>query len=517
MTTAIIAIADQNLVADLQTLLEEVDETEVIGITADSSDLRDLLSRQTPDVVFLHENLGPDPTLQIIRDIVAQHPEVAVLEVSGARTASAVIKAMEAGARGIIAVPFAFEDVQSRLQVAVEWANHMQSVVRSGRTQRTDRGRVIAVVGSKGGVGTTTLASHLAIDHASQHPDQRVCLVDLDVEKGDISAVLDVRQSVSVADVAKVATDMSVQTVTDALIHHESGLHLLLAPSDVREVDFVAPRALRAILEVLRHEFPVIIVDGGGHVSPVQAGLLEAADEVLVVTTADVLSVRAMRKRMLAWESLGVRAEATCKVVVNKFDKSGIFPDRAVAQLTTAETLATVIPLSTRTLEESMNSRDPRAVSEVGWWRIMTSIRRELALEARPQAAPAATPSKKGRRPRRQKAAAESGAIAIENLGIIPIGLTVLGLMWQLAVSGLTLAWSGYATQAGAREYALSGSTVKAKAAMNDVLPSTFQSGSTFVADGKKVTVTLRVPANIGGELGLPKTLSTTRTVVFEP
>ena len=81
MTTAIIAIADQNLVADLQTLLEEVDETEVIGIAADSSDLRDLLSRQTPDVVFLHENLGPDPTLQIIRDIVAQHPEVAVLEV----------------------------------------------------------------------------------------------------------------------------------------------------------------------------------------------------------------------------------------------------------------------------------------------------------------------------------------------------------------------------------------------------------------------------------------------------
>ena len=70
-------------------------------------------------------------------------------------------------------------------------------------------GRVIAAAGAKGGVGTTVVASHLAWDAARADPNMRVCLVDLDVESGDVPSYLDVSHRVSIADLAKISEDLT--------------------------------------------------------------------------------------------------------------------------------------------------------------------------------------------------------------------------------------------------------------------------------------------------------------------
>ncbi|GAE67941.1 hypothetical protein JCM18909_1043 [Cutibacterium acnes JCM 18909] len=131
---------------------------------------------------------------------------------------------------------------------------------------------------------------HMAADFLRVHPQSRVCVVDADVEKGDVAAVLDIRQSVSIADIAKVYSDLSANTVGDAVIQHESGIHVMLAPVDVRESDYITPEAIHAILDLLRMEFPLVIVDAGGHVSPSQAAIAQMADEMVVVTSPDAWS-----------------------------------------------------------------------------------------------------------------------------------------------------------------------------------------------------------------------------------
>src|SRR5699024_2706364 len=379
MTRVIVASQDANLVADLKGILTELGDIDVRDSTGGGDELVELVGRTQPEIVFVHEEMG----LRTIRDITAHHPGTSVLEIAEPRTQAKLVRALESGARGVVGYPFAYEDVAQQIDNASGWSDAMRSVLEGAAVSTGRRGALLAVVGAKGGVGTTTLATHVALNALAENPDSRVCLIDADVEKGDVSGILDVRQSVSIATVARVADDMSARTVGDALVHHESGLYLLLAPVDVREAEDVTPEAMRAILDLLRREFDLVVVDGGGHITPTQAAVLELAEHRLVITTPDVLAVRAMRRRMQAWEKLGVAEEAECSVVVNQVTKGSIFPASSVGQLTVARVLDTHVPDAPRSLEPAMNDRDPRSVTEQAWWKLMREIRVDLGLGGR--------------------------------------------------------------------------------------------------------------------------------------
>ncbi|MFV0452735.1 MAG: CpaE family protein, partial [Propioniciclava sp.] len=317
-------------------------------------------------------------------------------------------------------------------------------------------------------------------------------------------SLLDVRQSVSVADLAKVYQDLSATTVRDAVIEHESGIHLLLAPVDVRQTESVTPEALRAVIALLRREFDVILLDVGGYVSPIQAAGLELADETVVVTSPDVLSVRAMRKRILAWEALGVRQEGELLVLLNKVDKASIFPAEAVAKLTTGSVLNSQVPLSIRTLEPAINERDPRAVADVNWWKLMGRIEAELGLGIRPgqEAVPAVTAPEapQNHDPRRGRrlltGADERGASTLETTGMMVLVFSVAFLMWQVAVAGVAFFWLGQASTEATRSYAIKQNTTAAQTAARETMPSPFRDGLTVSGSGNTLHISLQLPPN---------------------
>lgn len=521
MSKVVVGMANDNLVSDLRSLLEEMQGIEVVAVASDTSKLVEYVSRFEPDLVLLHESLGPEPAVAVIRDLSVRRPSAAIIQISPERSSSTIIRALEAGARGVVAYPFAFEDFTARVQDALDWSGQMQRILAGAASAiQAGRGRVVALVGAKGGVGVTTLALHLAIDYHHNHPHDRVCVVDLDIEKGDVSAMLDVRQSVSVADLAKVHQDLSAGTVSDAVIEHESGVHLMLAPIDIRQTEHVTPEALRAIVALLRREFDLVVIDGGGYVSPTQGAAVELADDTIVVTTPDVLAVRAMRKRILAWEGLGVRHEGELRVLVNKLDRASIFPADAVAKLTTAAVLDTKIPLSTRVLEPAVNERDPQAVTDVNWWRLMGRIRSEIGIVgnqpgrriAEPEPVPTAAPGAPRRRLMR-RAGRERGAIALENISVIPLALGMVLLMWQASVLGLGAIWLGQADTVATRTYAITGDAAQAHLAARNAVPEPFASGVHVSAAGTNLTVRVALPER----WSLLPEVSSQHSVVMEP
>lgn len=521
MSKAVIGIANDNLESDLRSMLEEMQDIEVAAVAKDSGQLIEYVQRFEPDVILLHDGLGPEPAASIIRDLTVRRPAAAVVQLSPERSNTTVIRALEAGARGVVAYPFAFEDFAARVNDALDWAAQMQSIlVGAAALARAERGRAIAMAGAKGGVGVTSMTLHLATQHRQASPSAKVCVVDLDLEKGDISSLLDVRQAVSIADLAKVYQDLSVSTVRDALIEHESGIYLLLAPVDVRETEFVTPDALRAIIALLRREFDLVLLDCGGYVSPIQGAALELADETIVLTTPDVLSVRALRKRILAWEALGVRQEGELMVLLNKVDKASIFPAAAVAKLTTANVIEAQVPLSTRILEPAVNERDPRAVSDLNWWKLMGRICQQVGITpAQPTPAPAvidATPQAK-KRPRKGRhlvpAGGERGGSTLETVGAWALVITSGFLLWQVAVTGVGFFWLGQAATEATRSYSVKHSASQAQMAARSTIPSPFQEGVTVAASGDSVHVTLQLPANTA----LITTFKSQQQVIQEP
>ena len=296
------------------------------------------------------------------------------------------------------------------------------------------------------------------------------------------------------------------------------------------------------------------MLDGGGHVSPAQASVVELAVECLVVTTPDVLSVRAMRRRMIAWSALGVREEPGFKVLVNKVDRASLFPANAVAKLTTAHVVETQIPYSPRVLEVLINDRDPRAVTEVAWWSLISSLRVELGLAKTPVTAskgrskrgtsaqtPTAKPKgrQKAERTPRGKAlpqpsedpaataeagpapepvtagrSRESGAVGLETVGILPAAVLLCLIGWQTAVTGFSFIYAGHASSVASREYSVTADAGDAERAARAAVPRSLRGGLSVAASGDRVSVT--VPVVKGFPAGLPTSLTSTRTVVRE-
>lgn len=545
MTTVVIGAADQSIASDLRTNLNEIEDLSVVYVADSTGELVAAVLRLKPDVVFVHDLLGPEPSIQTIRDLSLRAPAAAMLLVTSTPDTEGAVTALESGAKGVISYPLSFEELLARVASASEWSERMQRLL-SGAVVNDQgegaRGRLITITGSKGGVGTTTVATHLAFDINRKVPNYRVCLVDLDVQAGDIAGILEARQRVSIADVARVAEDLSARTVTDAVVLHDSGIHLLLAPLEIRDTEFVGPSAVRAILSLLKQEFDIVIVDGGSHVTAAQAAAVEVADEVIAIVTPDVLSMRSWRRVVAAWESLGVRTEDDVHLLINRVSRDDVLNGEAIEKLTAAHVLSTRLPAMFRALEGAVNARSPEQVREGLWWKALEAIGREVGIVHR-RAAPAAVPAvppvaeddstekapqsradsrrarrAKGKEKDRGKVAQEAGQIVVETTVLVPLAIVFCMLAWQLTLVGLGFVWSGQTSNAAASSYARDGDLALARVAARDSVPD-FMGGAVSVSSTGQpdvLRVSVKVPLVLP-DFGTLHTLTTEVQVLKEP
>jgi len=524
-TRVIIGAADAALATELRAMISEVDDTQIVQVTETTTELSAVVGRERPDIVFVHDRLGPVSTNDIVRDLAFRAPATAILVVNTVGDIDGAISAMEAGARGALSHPLSFDALLDKFEGARQWAARMGGLIQGAADDSTRgagrHGHVTVFTGAKGGVGTTTIATHLAIDiqRKAPIPGIRVCLVDLDLAAGDVSGILEARQRVSIADVAKVSQDLDASTIMDAVVMHESGVALLLAPLVVQETEHVTPESVRAMLGLLRQQFHVVIVDGGTHPTPAQAAAVEVADEVVTLVTADVLAMRSFRRLVQAWESLGVRTEQEIQVLLNRVSREDVVNHDAVSRLTSARMLQTQVPSAFRRLERGVNSRNPEDIRDAGWWRTIERIGAEVGVLGgqAPRTAAATrteTASKPGKRRGRSRSKAEAGQLAIETVALVPIVVLICLLTWQLGLTALSFVWNGHAANAAARAQAIGEDPLQAA---RDAVPDSVRNDVHVVvlSDGS-VRVTTDIPVLCPG-CGRISEITTTKEAVDEP
>lgn len=516
----VIGCADQTLAYELRAQLAEAADVEVVGVAETTGELTNLVLVREPALVLVHDALGPDPVHQVIRDLSIRRPASVVVVLTSESDPEALADAMDAGARGVLAYPLSFTDVQQRVQSALDWSRHMQGFVQSVSEGTTSRGRalVLAVSGTKGGVGTTTFATHLAWDVRRELPSLNVLVVDLDLEKGDVTSFVEARHRTSIADLAKVSDDLSLRTVADAVFVHESGLHLLLPPADVRETEHVTPSAVRQIVALLRQQYDLVVLDVGARVTPVQAAAVEIADEVVTVATPDLISLRALRRNATAWDTLQVRRPEHVSVLLNRSSRADEVQPDVARRLSPSPVLDVVVPEMGKKLESSVNSRSPELVTDVAWWRAVRALGRAVGV-GRLASPGADEPPADKPRGRRAAGGPDTGQVSVEFLGVLPVVLLVCAVVWQLGWAGLTTVWTGYAAQQAARSVALEEPAWQTRDVVLDTFPSGMRSGVSVRFDAARpaaVEVQARVPLVAPGVLDTPWLVTIEREVVRE-
>lgn len=511
----VIAAPTHQLGADLAETVAAAG-AQTVGTVTSEADLREQLPVLDPDVVLVREDLSSAPVWSLVRETVIANPYLAIVVASQSHSAQVLALAMDAGARAVVELPLQVEDVAGKIMSAGGWAQTMRRVIGGEREAASGTaGMLVVLAGSKGGVGTTTIATHLALASARDDVTRRVCLVDLDVAKGDVPLYLDAQHRRTILDLAPVAHDLSPRAIADALYQHPCGLNVLLAPAEGELAERLTGDQVATILGGLRQRHDVVIVDAGAVIGEAAAAAVELADEVYVVTMPDVPSLRGTRRLVEMWERLALRKEEAVRCIINRADKrTDIQPDTA-ARIAGIEVVHTRLPATFRGLEAATNQRDPDLAS--GAWRqriqdLATEIR---VSSARPLSTRTERSSTRRRRGTRAQPAADQGQAAIELVGLFPLLLLVLLLVWQAALMGVGAHYAANSAQEGARAAAV-GADVDAAA--RAAVPASFARNLSVSSSpgSTQVTVTVRPPLFLLGAAPLDVELTATAGSVSE-
>ncbi|WP_326598761.1 AAA family ATPase [Streptomyces sp. NBC_01803] len=408
MTTRILpAVGDPDTARSLITLLSQLPDSEPMRSVPDSGTLLDTLASLThesvaelPDVVVIHEHIGPLPALELIREVALRFPAVGVVLVSAEPTAGLYSAAMDAGARGLAGLPLTYDELGARVLAAAQWAAGMRRHLGAGETVAPGPGgRIITVSGAKGGVGATVLATQLALAAQTAGPFERgAILIDLDLLCGDVGSYFDVQFRRSVADLAGIA-DITPQVLAEAVFTHETGLSMLIAPAEGERGEDVSDATARQLLTAVRSRYDVVVVDCGSHMNSANAAAVEMADIAVLVTTPDVIAVRAVNRMVRMWDRLRIRKAADTLTVVNRLGRTSHIQPQLISRITGTHVARSVIPAGFRELQEAQDAGRIQDLDVRGQVRrAMWALAVELGLIA-PEPAAAGAGRRRGRRP----------------------------------------------------------------------------------------------------------------------
>ncbi|MFI9821661.1 CpaE family protein [Streptomyces sp. NPDC052013] len=350
------AVGDADAVRSITTLLSQLPDAEPVAPVVDSTQLIDTLARlaaesvdELPEVVVVHERIGPVPALELIREVALRFPAVGVILVTSDASPGLFQAAMDYGARGLVALPLSYEELASRVQAVAQWSVGVRRHLGSGGDVFTGvGGTVVTVCGAKGGVGTTLTAIQLAL--AAQASGRSTALVDMDLQTGDIASFLDVQFRRSVVDLAAV-TDISPRVLADAVFRHDTGVALLLAPAEGERGEDVTDRATRQIVSALRSRYEVVVIDCGAQLGGAGAAAVEMADTALLVTTPDVVAVRGAKRTVRMWDRLQIRKAEETTIVVNRHSRATEIQPPLIQKITGTAVAATTIPAHFKELQ----------------------------------------------------------------------------------------------------------------------------------------------------------------------
>jgi pilus assembly protein CpaE len=392
MTTRILpVVGDADAARSLTTLLAQLPDAEPAAPVGDSTSLIDTLARlasgsieELPEVVLVHERIGPVPALELIREVALRFPAIGVILVTGDAGPGLFAAAMDSGARGLVGLPLSYEELAQRVIAAAAWSVGVRRHLGQGaEVFAGPGGTVVTVSGAKGGVGVTLSAVQLAL--AANASGMNTALVDLDLQAGDIASYLDVQFRRSIVDLASIQ-DISPRVLQDALFIHHTGMGLLLAPGEGERGEEVSDRAVRQIISALRHRYDVVVIDCGAQMSSANAAAIEMADTTLLVTTPDVISVRGAKRMVRLWERLQIRKAEETVTVVNRHTRTTEIQPPLIERITGTRVSRSVIPANFKELQSVVDAgrlQDLEAKSAVkqAMWGLAGELRLVKAAE----------------------------------------------------------------------------------------------------------------------------------------
>jgi pilus assembly protein CpaE len=269
---------------EVQESLPDDPDFDVIAVTADADDTLRWLSESAVDVLLVACAGYSDRALVLLDTVARQKPDIHVMVLGHGSPNGFLRRAFEAGADDIVMLPASRDQVRFEIQKLI------------ARKQGTDTptakddSRLVCVLGPKGGTGKTLTATNLAVCLAQR--GQRVALVDLDLQFGDVALCLGLPPERTVYDLAQSPGALDYDKLDAFLAMHSSGVRTLIAPRRPDQASAVGAELLREVYSIVRSTFDWVVVDTPPGFTAEVITSIDSSTDVVMVGMLDSLSLK---------------------------------------------------------------------------------------------------------------------------------------------------------------------------------------------------------------------------------
>jgi pilus assembly protein CpaE len=261
--------------------------------------------------------IGPTPEKDFERiKILLSRSQTREVFITGENPAPDILMhAMRLGVKEFLPVPLNPEEIRNALKRVEE---RLETVSRETTPKK---GKIISVCGSKGGVGTTTVAVNLAVAYAGGKSPLSVALMDMNTLFGEIPLFLEMSPKFHWGEITKNIDRLDDTFLMNVLTRHGSGVHVLPSPAYLNGHHMPTPDIMQRLLGLMRQLFDVVIIDGGQSMNDAALKGFQLSDAVLLVSILSLPCLSNTAKLLRSYIDMGYVKKEHIKVVINRYMK----------------------------------------------------------------------------------------------------------------------------------------------------------------------------------------------------
>jgi len=282
--------------------------------------VRNSPDREDCDILVLELGDDVQKDFQAVNTLLCSGAVKDIFLVSARVEPELLLQAMRSGAREVFPLPVKREDMVNALIKFRERNRHVISTEKN-----REKGRIINIVGSKGGIGTTTIAVNFAAS-LFELLDKRkaVVLIDMNPLFGEIPLFLDIQSVFNWGEVAKNVSRLDSTYLMSVLSRHSSGVYVLPSPTGMDGVNPVSPGTIEKILRFMQKEFDYIIIDSGQSLDEISLKVMELSDTVLINAVLGLPCLINVKRIVDTFKRLGYPSDDHVRVIVNRYQKNSV-------------------------------------------------------------------------------------------------------------------------------------------------------------------------------------------------
>jgi pilus assembly protein CpaE len=335
---------------EIRSALLAEDRVQLLAGGNDVEQLHQEIIRLKPMAAII--SLGPNSEqgINLIKRLRSESPNTALISVAENASPDLLLQSLRAGALEFLQLPINSGELKTVLdRVADFCADQVETPAK--------KGRVVAVFSSKGGCGTSFIATNLAASTGA-----RTVLVDLNLQAGDLPLFLGVDPKYSFADMAENRMRLDDSLISSFTTPYSSSLSLLAAPKEADLADEIEPEHVFEVLQRLRESYDYVVLDPQHTFDSITLAALDQSDEIVLVLTLDIPAIRSTQRALEIFDRLGYPRKKI-RIVVNRWSKQIDLDLRHVEKFL-GEPVIGFVPSDYQTAVTSINLGRPLVQSE---------------------------------------------------------------------------------------------------------------------------------------------------------